>query len=187
MFVSFFEECHFSIICTRLRMDHRSPLRVSRLVTDIASALADGSEHSVFGQKCIFGTLTQSNGRNRWGYLDFIVGRPPRQWTERISSSSSWYAKAFTQSIDLNSLVLDSIYMVFGVATVDLVRQLSLLYMGLTKAHRSCVEGDGAVSVWTVFTPELKLELSKHHLVSHRRLNQPHPHSCRRRENAGAC
>ena len=47
------------------------------------------------------------------------------------------------------------------VTTVDLQRQLSMLDLGLTKAHRSCVDGDGAVSVWTIFTPEMKLELSK--------------------------
>ena len=45
------------------------------------------------------------------------------------------------------------------VTTVDLERQLSLLDSGLTKAHRSCVDGDGAASVWTV--PELKSELSQ--------------------------
>jgi len=118
--VSFFGECYFSNFGTRLRADHRSSLCASRLVTDIASALADGSEHSVFGQKCIFRTLTHSNGRNRRGYLDFIGGRPPRQWTDWLSSSSSWYSNPFTQSIDLSSLVLDSIYMVLVVATVDL-------------------------------------------------------------------
>ena len=45
--------------------------------------------------------------------------------------------------------------MVCIVTTVELERQLSLLDLGLTKTHRSCVDGDGAVSVWTVFTPEL--------------------------------
>ena len=49
--------------------------------------------------------------------------------------------------------------MVCMVTTVDLERQLSLLDLGLTKAHRSCVDGDGAASVWTV--PELKSELSQ--------------------------
>ena len=47
------------------------------------------------------------------------------------------------------------------VTTVYLQRQLSMLDLGLTKAHRSCVDGDGAVSVWTIFTPEMQLELSK--------------------------
>ena len=52
--VSFFEEFYFSIIDTRLRTDHRSSLRPSKRVSDIASALADGSEHLFFGQKVIF-------------------------------------------------------------------------------------------------------------------------------------
>ena len=163
--VSFFEECCFSIICTRLRMDLRRSLCASKRVTDIASALADGSEHSLFGQTRIFGTLTQSTGRNRRGKHDFIGGRPPRPWTERISSSQSAYARGITQSRDLKSslcgqkVVFDTIYMVCMVTTVDLERQLSLLDLGLTKAHRSCVDGDGAASVWTV--PELKSELSQ--------------------------
>ena len=106
---SFFEEFIFSIFGTRLRADHRSPLRASTRVTDIASALADGSEHSLFGQTRIF------------------------------------------DMIDSGCMV----------TTVDLERQLSLLDLGLTKAHRSCVDGDGAVSVRTVFTPEMKFELPK--------------------------
>jgi hypothetical protein len=163
--VSFFEEWCFSIICTRLRMDLRRSLCASKRVTDIASALADGSEHSLFGQTRIFGTLTQSTGRNRRGKHDFIGGRPPRPWTERISSSQSAYARGITQSRDLKSslcgqkVVFDTIYMVCMVTTVDLECQLSLLDLGLTKAHRSCVDGDGAASVWTV--PELKSELSQ--------------------------
>ena len=48
--VSFFEEFIFSIIGTRLRTDHRSSFRMSNLVADIASALADRSEH-LFGSK----------------------------------------------------------------------------------------------------------------------------------------
>ncbi len=47
------------------------------------------------------------------------------------------------------------------VTTVGWDRQLSLLDLGLTKAHRSCVDGDGAVSMWTMFTPTLHMELSK--------------------------
>jgi hypothetical protein len=158
--VSFFEEFIFSRFGTRLRADHRRSLCASRLVTDIASALADGSEHSVFCQKSIFGTLTQSTGRIRRGYLDFIGGSSPRWWTVRLTSSSSWYSRLNTQIIDLKSLVLDKIDSGCVVTIVDLDRQLSLLDLGLTKAHRSCVDGDGAASVWTIFTPELKLELS---------------------------
>ena len=52
--VSFFEEFYFSIFDTRLRADHRSSLRASKRVTDIASVLADGSEHSLFGQTRTF-------------------------------------------------------------------------------------------------------------------------------------
>ena len=85
-------------------MDLRRSLRASKRDTDIASALADGSEQSLFGQNRIFGTI----------------------------------------------------YMVCMVTTVGLERQLSLLDLGLTKAHRSCVDGDGAVSVWTTFTPDLR-------------------------------
>jgi hypothetical protein len=107
--VSFFEECYFSIICLRLRMDLRRSLRASKRDTDIASALADGSEYSFFGQTLVFAM------------------------------------------IDTGCMV----------TTVDLKRQLSMLDRGLTKAHRSCVDGDGAVSVWTVFTPDMKMELSK--------------------------
>ena len=79
----------------------------SKRVSDIASALADGSEHLFFGQKVIFGL------------------------------------------VDFGCMV----------TTVYLQRQLSMLDLGLTKAHRSCVDGDGAASVWTV--PELKSELSQ--------------------------
>ena len=112
-----------------------------------------------------FGTLIQSTGRNRRGKYDVISGRPPRPWTERFSSSQSAYARGITQSRDLKSslcgqkVVFDTIYMVCMVTTVDLECQLSLLDLGLTKAHRSCVDGDGAASVWTV--PELKSELSQ--------------------------
>ena len=88
-------------------MDLRRSLRATKRDTDIASALADGSEYTVFGQTLVFA-------------------------------------------------MIDSGCMV---TTADLKRQLSLLDLGLTKAHRSCVDGDGAASVWTV--PELKSELSQ--------------------------
>jgi hypothetical protein len=91
-------------------MDLRRSLRATKRDTDIASALADGSEYTVFGQTLVFA-------------------------------------------------MIDSGCMV---TTADLKRQLSLLDLGLTKAHRSCVDGDGAVSVWTVFTPEMQMEWSKH-------------------------
>jgi hypothetical protein len=110
---------------------------MSNRVADIASALADGSDQSPFGQKSIFVTLTQSIGRTRRGYLDFIGGRPPRQWTNRLSSSSSLYAKAFTQGKDLNTVIFDRIDLVkmtyvkirhwfYMVTTVHLDRQLRL-------------------------------------------------------------
>ena len=90
-------------------MDLRRSLRASKRDTDIASALADGSQYSVFGQN-----------------LGFVL-------------------------VDTGCMV----------TMVDLKRQLSMLDLGLTKAHRSCVDGDGAASVWTVFTPEMKMELPK--------------------------
>jgi hypothetical protein len=209
--VSFFEEFYFSEIGTRLRTDHRSSLRMSNLVADIASALADGLEHSVSGPESICVTLPSSIGRNRRGYRDFIGGTPPRQSTKRLSSSSPRYAKAFTQGKDLNtvifvridlvkmtyvkirywfyivttvgqgrqlyamaftqsrdlsSLVFDIIDSGCEVTTVGLDRQLSLLDLGLTRAHRSCVDGDGAVSVWTMFTPQLHMDLLEDSLVS---------------------
>ena len=63
--VSFFGASNFSIFCARLRADHRSSLCMSRLVTDIASALADGFEHSVFGQKKIYFCHFDSVSRTR--------------------------------------------------------------------------------------------------------------------------
>jgi hypothetical protein len=135
--VSFFEEFYFSAIGTRLRTDHRSSFRMSNLVAAIASALADGLEHSVSGPESICVTLPSSIGRTRRGYRDIIGGTPPRQSTKRLSSSSSLYAKAFIQGKDLNTVIFDRIDLVkmtyvkirhwfYMVTTVNLDRQLRL-------------------------------------------------------------